>query len=42
LWLETVVLATDQIPVTNFFTSAGIDGGGAFYQGLLIGLVLSR
>lgn len=43
LWLETVVLATDQVPVTNFFTGAGIDGGGGeFYHGLLIGLVLRR
>jgi hypothetical protein len=43
LWLETVVLATDQIPATNFFTAAGTDGGGgAFYHGLLIGLVLRQ
>ncbi len=43
LWLETVVLATDQVPTTNYFTGAGIDGaGGAFYHGFLVGLVLRR
>lgn len=43
LWLETVAVATDQVPATDFFTGAGIDGGGgAFYHGLLIGLVLRR
>jgi hypothetical protein len=43
LWLETVTLASDQIPATNFFTGGGIDGaGGAFYHGLLIGLVYQR
>lgn len=43
MWLETVVLATDQIPATNFFTGTGIDGsGGAFYHGVLIGVVLRQ
>ena len=43
LWLETVTLASDQIPVTNFFTSNGIDADdGVFYHGLLVGLEYRR
>lgn len=43
LWLETVALATDQVPATNFFTSAGIDAaGGTFYHGAFVGLEYRR
>lgn len=39
LWLETVALASDQVPTTNFATSSGISpDGGAFYHGALVGL----
>lgn len=43
LWLETVALATEQIPTTNFATSNGISAdGGAFYHGAFVGLEYRR
>ncbi len=43
LWLETVALATDQIPATNLGTMAGISAdGGAFYHGAFVGLEYRR
>lgn len=43
LWLETVALASDQIPATNFATSSGISAdGGAFYHGAFVGLEYRR
>lgn len=43
MWLETVALATEQIPATNFGTSSGISAdGGAFYHGAFVGLEYRR
>jgi hypothetical protein len=43
LWVETVALAADQIPATNFFTGGGIAAdGGAFYHGAFVGLEYRR
>lgn len=43
LWLETVALATDQFPATNFTTGSGINAdGGAFYHGAFAGLEYRR
>jgi len=43
LWLETVALASDQIPATNLFTQQGIAAdGGVFYHGALVGLQWTR
>lgn len=43
LWLETVALATDQVPATNFATASGINAdGGAFYHGAFAGLEYRR
>lgn len=39
LWLETVALASDQIPGTDLFTETGIVAdGGVFYHGAFVGL----
>jgi hypothetical protein len=41
IWLETVTLASDQIPATNLLTAEGIAAdGGVFYHGVNVGLEL--
>jgi hypothetical protein len=43
LFFDSVVLASDQIPATNFVTGAGIaSGGDVFYHGALVGLEYRR
>jgi hypothetical protein len=42
LWIESVVLATDQIPITNFALGNGITDGGVFYHGATAGLEYRR
>jgi hypothetical protein len=42
IWIESVVLASDQIPATNFVDRNGVDsGGGVFYHGATVGLTFS-
>ncbi len=39
MWIESVALASDQIPATNFTTFTGIDSsGGVFYHGAIVSL----
>jgi hypothetical protein len=41
IWLETVTLASDQIPATDIFNGQGIAAdGGVFYHGASVGLEL--
>lgn len=43
LWIDNVVLASDQIPVTDFNTATGIDpNGDVFYHGAVLGLEYRR
>ncbi|HEU0069167.1 MAG TPA: BBP7 family outer membrane beta-barrel protein, partial [Nitrospiraceae bacterium] len=43
LWIDNVVLASDQIPVTDFNTATGIaSNGDVFYHGAVLGLEYRR
>lgn len=43
MYLDSVVLASDQIPVTNLVFGTGINAqGGAFYHGAMVGLEYRR